>query len=300
MKVLVTDPIHEDGLEKLKEFAEVEVATDLNHEALLKRVPSFDAMIVRSATKVDEEVLEAADNLKLIVRAGVGLDNIDLDYAEELEIKVENTPEALTFSVAELTLGLMLALARQIPRADNAMKKGKWIKSEIAGTELKGKNLGIIGTGRIGLEVAKRAKTFGMNITGYDPVKRDEFRELGGDYTELDDLLKKSDYVSLHVPLIPPTEHMIGERELDLMKNSAVLINVARGAVVDEEALIKALKKDEISGACLDVFEMDPIKDGRLMKMPNVILTPHLGASSKEAQRSAGVLAAKKVKENLG
>lgn len=300
MKVLVTDSIHKDGLKKLREFVEVEVATELDHAALLKKVPDFDAMIVRSSTKVEKDVLDSAENLKLIVRAGVGLDNIDLDYAEKLGVKVENTPEAPSVSAAELTLGLMLSWARSIPRADKSMKEGKWIKSQLIGTELRGKTLGIIGTGRIGKEVAKRAKALEMELIGRDPYKNDEFRDLGGKYVKLENLLKSADYVTLHVPLLPSTRHMIDKDSFKKMKDSAVIINLSRGPVVNEDDLIEALERGEIAGACLDVYENDPIEDGRLINMSNVVLTPHLGSSSKEAQRAAGVLSAQKVEENLG
>lgn len=300
VKVLITDPIHEDGIEKLKNFAEIEMATDLAGEDLLEKVPEFDAMIVRSGTTVGKELLDAADNLKLIVRAGVGLDNIDFDYAEERGVRVENTPRASSVSVSELTFGLMLTWARSISRADNSLKNGEWIKSQLGGTELRGKALGIIGTGRIGEEVAKRGNVFEMKLLGHDPVKNAEFEELGGEYVDLETLLKKSDYVTLHVPLLDTTRHMIGEKELGLMKSSAVLVNTARGAVVDEDALIEALENGEIEAACLDVFESDPVEDGRLLDLPNVILTPHLGASTDEAQRGAGVLAAEKIEDILG
>ncbi|KXB00282.1 3-phosphoglycerate dehydrogenase [candidate division MSBL1 archaeon SCGC-AAA261G05] len=299
MKVLVTDPIHEDGIKKLEEFADVEVATGLDQESLLEKVPDFGAMIVRSATKVGKDLLDAGGNLKLIVRAGVGLDNIDLDTAKERNIKVVNTPEAPTTAVAELTISLMLAWARKIPKADKAMKEGKWIKSQLVGTELKDKTLGIIGTGRIGREVARRAKALGMNLLGYDVEKSDEFKEMGGEYVGLEELLQNSDYVTLHVPLIPPTRHMISEEELNLMKSTAVLVNAARGPIVDEEALIKALKNEKIAGACIDVCEHDPPEESPLTQLDNVILTPHLGASTREAQRTAGVLAAEKIRENL-
>ncbi|KXB02321.1 3-phosphoglycerate dehydrogenase [candidate division MSBL1 archaeon SCGC-AAA261F17] len=299
MKVLVTDPIHEDGIKKLEEFADVEVATGLDQESLLEKVPDFGAMIVRSATKVGKDLLDAGGNLKLIVRAGVGLDNIDLDAAKERNIKVVNTPEAPTTAVAELTISLMLAWARKIPKADKAMKEGKWIKSQLVGTELKDKTLGIIGTGRIGREVARRAKALGMNLLGYDVEKSDEFKEMGGEYVGLEELLQNSDYVTLHVPLIPPTRHMISEEELNLMKSTAVLVNAARGPIVDEEALIKALKNEKIAGACIDVCEHDPPEESPLTQLDNVILTPHLGASTREAQRTAGVLAAEKIRENL-
>ncbi|MBS3815326.1 MAG: hydroxyacid dehydrogenase [Hadesarchaea archaeon] len=297
MKILVTDPIHEDGLKKMKEFADVEINTDLSHEELIEKVPEFDAMVVRSATKVREDVLESAKNLKLIVRAGVGLDNIDLDSAEEKGIEVNNTPEAPTNSVAELAIGLLMAWARKLVQADEAMKNGEWIKSQITGTELKGKTLGVIGTGRIGREVAKRAKALGMKLLGYDVVKSDEFRDMGGEYRELDGLLKNSDYITIHVPLIPQTKHMIGEEELRKMKTSAVIVNTARGPIIDEEALLKALQNEEIAGACLDVYESESPEDSDIVKLSNVISTPHIGASTKEAQRAAGVLAAEKIQE---
>ncbi len=299
MKVLVTDPIHEDGLELLKEFAEVDVSTDLTHEELIETVPEYEAMIVRSATKVREDVIDAAKNLKLIVRAGVGLDNINLDYAKEKGVKVENTPVAPSNAAAELAVGLMLSWARKIPKADKSLKNGKWIKSELLGTELRGKTLGIIGTGRIGTRTAKKACAFDMDILGHDPIKNEDFKEVEGEYVDFDTLLEESDYVSLHVPLNENTKHMLGEEEFNKMKDDAVLINTARGPVIDEEALIEALNKNEIRGACLDVFENDPIEDGRLLKMPNTVLAPHIGANTEEAQRAAGVMSAEKVKENL-
>ncbi len=299
MKVLVTDPIHEDGIELLKEFAEVDISTDLTHEELIETVPEYEAMIVRSATKVRKDVLDKAENLKLIVRAGVGLDNIDLDYAEEKGVKVENTPAAPSNAAAELAVGFMLAFARKIPEADKSLKNGKWIKSELLGTELREKTLGIIGTGRIGTRAAKKASAFDMNLLGYDPIENQNFKEIGGEYVDLDTVLQKSDYISLHVPLNENTKHMLGEEEFNKMKETAVLINTARGAVTDEEALIEALEKDQIRGACLDVYEKDPIEDGKLLNMSNTILAPHIGANTEEAQRAAGVNSAKKVKENL-
>lgn len=300
MRVLVSDPIHEDGIEILKEFADVEIKTDLSHSEILETVPDFDAMIVRSGTKVRKDVLDAAENLELIVRAGVGLDNIDLDYADEVGVKVENTPEASTNSVAELTIAFLFSWARSVPKAHRLMKEGNWAKSDLYGTEVKGKTLGIIGTGRIGRSVAEKANALQMNVLGYDVYELNEFDNLGGNYVDLDDLLEESDYVSLHVPFNSATEHMIGKREFDLMKNSAVIINVARGSVIDEEALIEALEEEKIGGACLDVYEFDPVEDGRLLDLENVVLTPHLGASTEEAQRGVGVLAAKKVREILG
>lgn len=297
MKVLVADSIHEDGLTRLREFAEVELSTDLSHEDLIKKIPKFDAMVVRSATQMGKDVLEAAENLKLIVRAGVGLDNIDLDFAKKMGIKVKNTPEASTNAVAELTMTFMLSWVRKILKADRSLREGKWIKSQLLGTELRNKTLGIVGVGRIGLEVARKAKAFDMNLLGYDIRKREKFKELGGKYVKLEKLLKKSDFVTLHVPLTPDTKHMIDSAEIDLMKNSAVLINTARGSVVNEEVLIEALREKKIAGACLDNYEEDPLEDGRLVGLQNNILTPHVGASTEEAQRGVSLLAAEKVKK---
>ncbi len=300
MKVLVTDPIHEDGLEKLRGFAEVDVATELSQGELLEKVPGYDAMVVRSGTTVGKDLLDAADDLKLVVRAGVGLDNIDIDYADEIGVRVENTPEASTTAVAELTLGLMLSWARKIPRADRLMREGEWAKSELVGTELNGKTIGIVGTGRIGCSVAERAKSFGMKLIGCDIVENEDFEGIGGKYVELEELVERSDYITLHLPLTAQTECIIGEEEFDMMKDSAVIVNVARGGVLDEDALIKALENGEIGGACLDVYVNDPIEDGRLTDLENVILVPHLGASTEEAQRGVGVLAAERIEEILG
>ncbi len=300
MKVLVADSIHEDGVKALKEFADVQVATGLSREELVKRIGDFDVLVVRSATKVTKDVLKAAGNLKLVVRAGVGLDNIDIDAAEKAGVKVANTPGAPTIAVAELVMGLMLAWARNISRADAGMKQGKWEKSELEGTELREKTLGIAGTGRVGQAVGRRAKAFGMDLLLYDVKEVPGFaEEVGGRYVDLETLLRESDYVTLHVPLIPQTDHMIGGKEFGLMKSTAVLINTARGEVVDEAALIDALKNKKIAGAGLDVYEQEPPEGSPLLELPNVILTPHLGASTKEAQREAAVLAAKKIKEEL-
>lgn len=299
-RVLVTDSLHDDGIRALRDFAEVDVKTNLKSEELIDCIANYDVLIVRSATKVTREVIEAGDKLKLIVRAGVGMDNIDLKAAKARNVKVLNTPEAPTVSVAELVLGLMLTWARRISQADASMKRGKWEKSKLAGTELRGKTLGIIGTGRVGRAVAYRAGAFEMKLLAYDVEMNHEFaKKAGVQYVDLETLLQESDYVTLHVPLMPQTEYMIGEREFGLMKPTAVLVNTARGEIVDEAALTKALKEKKIAGACLDVYEREPPEGSPLLELPNVILTPHLGASSKEAQREAAVLAAKKIKEEL-
>jgi D-3-phosphoglycerate dehydrogenase len=299
MKVLVSDPIHEDGLEKLKEFAEVDVSTDLDKKSLIEKIPEFDAMVVRSGTTVDGDVLDAASKLKIIARAGVGLDNIDLEHADDLGIRVVNTPEAPSISVAELVIGYLIAWSRNLIQANNSLKDKKWVKSKLLGTELKSKTLGVIGTGNIGEEVAKRANAFGMNLLGHDIYQKEELEEMGLEYVELDELLTDSDFITIHTPLNSSTRHMIGEKEFKKMKNNAVIANASRGAVIDEEALLEALENETIGGACLDVFEKDPLDNERLLENPNVILTPHIGSQTKENQRNVGVMAAEKIKEEL-
>lgn len=298
VKILVADPIHEDGVKALREFAEVEVVTGLTPAKLLERLNGCEVLVVRSATKVTKEVIDAGKQLEVIARAGVGLDNIDVKVAEARGIKVLNAPEAPTVAVAELVLAHMLAWARHLPRADSSMKVGKWEKEQLMGSELRGKTLGIIGTGRIGQEVGYRAKAFSMNLLAYDTRQSHEFAEqTGAKYVDLGTLFRKSDFVTLHVPLIPKTKHMVGRRELDLMKPTAVLINTSRGGVVDEGALAEALQRGKIAGACLDVYEREPPRNSPLLKLPNVVLTPHLGASTHEAQRDAAIIISQKIKE---
>jgi len=297
VKILVTDPIHEDGIRMLKEVGGVDVRTELTPKQLLGKIKGYDVLVVRSATKVTKDVIDAGRKLKIIARAGAGLDNIDVQAASARGIKLINAPEAPTIAVAELVIGLMLSWARQLPRADASTKQGRWEKTQLMGSELHGKTLGIIGTGRIGRAVGYRAKAFLMNLLAFDVGRSAEFAErTGGRYVDLDELLHESDFVTLHVPLTPQTHHMIGKRELGLMKPTAVLINTSRGEVVDETALVEALRKGKIAGACLDVYEREPPKGSPLLKLPNVILTPHIGASTAEAQRDAAVLVAEKIK----
>ncbi len=297
---MVADPIHEDGVKALREFAEVEVATGLTPAELLERLSGCEVLVVRSATRVTKEIIDAGKQLKVIARAGVGLDNIDVKAAEARGIKVLNAPEAPTVAVAELVLAHMLAWARHLPRADSGMKAGRWEKAQLMGSELRGKTLGIVGTGRIGRAIGYRAKAFSMNLLAYDTQRSPKNAEkTGAKYVDLDTLLRESDFVTLHVPLIPETKHMISKRELELMKPTAVLINTSRGGVVDEGALAEALRTGKIAGACLDVYEREPPRDSPLLKLPNVVLTPHLGASTREAQRDAAIIIAQKIKEAL-
>lgn len=297
MKILVSDSIAEAGVQKLKEAGfEVEVKTGLKPEELIKTIPEYDGLIVRSATKVTREVIQAGKALKAIGRAGIGLDNVDVEAAKERGIRVLNTPEATTISVAELTIGHMLALARHIPQATASLKAGKWEKKLFMGTELYGKTLGIIGIGRIGREVAKRAAAFGMDLVAYDPyVRESDVRDLGLKLLPLDELLRYADYITLHLPLMPETKHLLGPRQFALMKQGVRLVNCARGGVVDEQALYEALKSGKVAGAALDVFEVEPPKDNPLLKLDNVIGTPHLGASAEEGQARAGVEIASKM-----
>jgi len=302
MKVLVCDPIHEDGIAKLKQAGfEVDVNPTVTADELRAVVPEYDALIVRSRTKVTEETIQAGGRLKAIGRAGVGLDNIDVGAAEKKGIKVLNTPEAPAEAVAELAIGLIVSLARQIPLADRTMKEGKWIKKQLEGWELKGKTLGAIGLGNIGEKVARIAKAFGMKIliTKRTPPAPEVLKELEGEFIPLDELLQRSDIVTIHVPSTPQTHHMIGAEELQKMKDGAFLVNTSRGAIVDGQALLDALRSGKLGGAALDVYEVEPPADLALVKLPNVVATPHIGAQSQEAQRTAALLVADKLIEAL-
>jgi len=298
MKVLVCDPIHEDGIKILKDAGfEVDVNPNISYEELKEKVRDYNVLVVRSRTKVTREIIEAGENLRVVGRAGAGIDNIDVEAAKERGIIVLNTPEAPAIAVAELTMGLLLSLARQIPRADRSMKEGKWAKKEFKGWQLNGKTFGIVGLGHIGEKVARLAKAFGMKIliTKRTPPSPEILKELEAEFVPLDELLRRSDIISLHVPLTPQTRHMIGEREIQLMKDGAFIINTSRGAVIDEKALFNALKSGKLGGAALDVYEIEPPRDYSLMKLPNVVCTPHIGAQTVEAQRAAATLLAQKI-----
>ncbi len=302
MKVLVCDPIHEDGVKILKDAGfEVDINPEISYEELKRRVRDYDVLVVRSRTKVTREIIEAGEKLKVVGRAGAGIDNIDVEAAKEKGVKVLNTPEAPAIAVAELTIGLLLSLARQIPRADSSMKEGRWAKKEFRGWQLNGKTFGVVGLGHIGEKVARLAKAFGMKIliTKRTPPSPEILKELEAEFVPLDELLRRSDVISLHVPLTPQTYHMIGEKEIQLMKDRAFIINTSRGAVVDEKALFNALKSGKLGGAALDVYEMEPPKDYSLMKLPNVVCTPHIGAQTVEAQRAASTLLARKIVKTL-
>ncbi|MEM2265598.1 MAG: hydroxyacid dehydrogenase [Candidatus Hadarchaeales archaeon] len=297
MKILITDHVSEEFLKEIEKLGEIVVKPGLSEEELCREIEDYEVLIVRSATKVTRKVIEAGKKLKIVARAGVGIDNIDVKAAEEKGVRVIYAPEASKTAVAELVIGLMLCWARKIPQAYKEMKEGKWDREKFIGTELKGKTLGVIGVGRIGGEVALKALAFGMRVLGYDLVRREEMERAGVRYVDLPTLLKEADFVSIHVPLNSQTERMIGEKELSLMKPTAVLINTSRGKIVDERALVKALKERKIAGACLDVFEEEPTKNLELLSLEQVIPTPHLGASTVESQRNIALILSQKLKE---
>jgi D-3-phosphoglycerate dehydrogenase len=259
-KVLVSDSIHPEFIDELEKIGiPVDYEPNVKNERLFEIIPNYEALVVRSRTKVTKELIEQGSKLKVIGRAGVGLDNIDVDYANGKGIIVVNTPEAPSESVAELVIGLMISIVRHIPLANASMKEGKWIKSKLTGLELKDKTLGIIGFGRVGSIVARIASAIGMSILFFDPYVSDEHAEkLGGKRADLETLLRYSDVVTLHVPLTSETFHMIGRSELNIMKKSAILINTSRGAVINERALVESLRSEEISGAGLDVYSNEP------------------------------------------
>ena len=300
-RVLVADAIAESAVAKIKAAGlEVVVRNKDTDGPIEEQIKGFDCVVVRSATKITREVIEAADNLKLVVRAGVGLDNVDKEAAAEKGVAVKNTPEAPTVSVAEMVFALMFAMARNVTQADSSMKDERWEKKKLAGTELWNKTIGIIGYGRIGCEVAERAKAFDMRVCAYDVLDIEQIcMEMGTEKTDFLDLIERSDYITVHVPLVPQTKGLFGEKEFALMKKTAFLVNTARGGVVDEKALLKALNDGEIAGAALDVFEKEPPLDWELVKHPRLVATPHLASATKEAQVRVGELTADKVIEGL-
>jgi len=298
LKVLVCDPIDREGIRKLQlEGFKVDVKYGISSDELKRIIGKYDAIIVRSRTKINGEIMRLAERLKVIGRAGSGLDNIDMKAAEEMGIAVLNTPEAPARAVAELTFGLILSLTRKIPQADHSMKEGKWLKKKFMGQQLCGKTIGLVGLGNVGLQTAYIAKGFGMKILIHKRRKPNPelLRQLGAEYVSLEELLRRSDIVSLHIPLTDETRSMIGAKELSLMKKGAFLINTSRGPIIDHEALYESLKSRKLGGAALDVYDVEPPKDLRLIKLPNVLCTPHIGAQTVEAQKEASILIAKKI-----
>lgn len=286
--ILITDGLDERGQSILRSFAKVEDQSGISADDLLKAIPDYDALIVRGRTKVTAPVMDAATRLKVIGRAGVGVDNIDLDSAKKHHITVVNAPMSTSLAVAELTFGLLLALAREIPRADAAMKQGQWLKKELEGVELNGRTLGLIGIGRIGMEVGKRAAAFGMNVIAYDPlISEDDITERGAEPVSLQDLFAWSDFISLHLPLNVQTRDFIGPLAFSQMKDGVRLVCAARGGIVEESALLDALNHGKVAAAALDVFREEPPGLTETVSHPRVIATPHIGAQTAEAQGRA-------------
>lgn len=287
-KVLLTDGLEENGKAILRAAAETEDKKGISADELLQVVGNYDALIVRGRTKVTPAVFEAGKNLKVVGRAGVGVDNIDLEAAKAHKVTVVNSPTATTIAVAELAMALMLAVLREVPRADAAMKAGKWLKKELEGGELWQKTLGVIGYGRIGSAVGKRAAAFDMQIIAHDSELSDEeVSRRGAKPVQLDELYSQSDIITIHVPLLPSTRSMINTEAFAKMKKGVYLIDAARGGVVNEEALLAALDSGQVAGAGLDVFNVEPPEDVSLYQHPRVVCTPHIGAQTKEAQQRA-------------
>jgi len=298
-KILVCDPLNPEAFQELKSIPEFEVTLKpgMNEEELVKTIPGYHAAVVRSATKLKKSAIDAATDLELIVRAGIGLDNIDVPAAKAKGIRVANTPAATTISVAEHTFGLMLAAVRQHGLANLTMKEHKWEKKKFMGTELYQKTLGIIGSGRIGCAVAERALAFGMKVLAFDIIPIQTPLDIM--QVPLEKLFAESDVISLHLPHSASTRHMISDAAFSKMKDGVVIINAARGGIVDEASLLRALESGKVGAAALDVYEKEPPEDFALIDHPNVICTPHIGAAAKEGQERAGLEVVKILRENL-
>ena len=298
-KILICDALNPEAFEDIQSVPEFEVTikTGMDEMELIEIIPGYNAAVVRSATKLTANVIQASDNLELIVRAGIGLDNIDVAAAEAKGIDVANTPSATTISVAEHTFGLMLGAVRNHGKANLSMKAHKWEKKAMAGSELYEKTLGIIGSGRIGLALAERSLAFGMKVIVFDII--DIKTELDIKQVPLDDLISQADIISLHLPLSESTQHMISDDEFAQMKDGVIIINAARGGIVDEAALLNALEAGKVAAAALDVYEQEPPTDFTLIDYPNVLAMPHIGAAAKEGQKRAGLEVAKILKERL-
>jgi D-3-phosphoglycerate dehydrogenase len=295
MKILVNDPIAEDAVQLLEAKHDVDVK-EYGAIELLDSIGGYDAIIVRSKTRVTEDVIRKGEGLKVIGRAGVGVDNIDVEAATARKIPVVFSPRGSTVSVAELAIGHIISLARNLVFSDRSTRAGRWEKKKFIGTELQDKVLGLVGAGRIGAEVASRLKAFGMTTLAFDPYLSEEIaEEIGVELVELPRLLKEADFVSVHAALTPKTRGLIGREELETMKETAYLVNCARGGIIDEAALAEAIRDGLIAGAALDVFENEPPVDSPLLRLENIHLTPHLGASTNEAQVRAGTMVAEQV-----
>ncbi|MCC7363076.1 MAG: phosphoglycerate dehydrogenase [Dehalococcoidia bacterium] len=296
-RILIADPVAPEGIQLLRSVGEVEVKTGQAADALIAMIGDYDALVVRSETKVTRPILEAASKLIAVGRAGVGVDNIDLDAATEKGVIVVNAPQGNTVAAAEHTIGLLMALARHIPQADASMRAGKWARKEYVGTEIRGKTLGIVGLGKIGSEVARRAVGMEMQVVAFDPfVPAERTRALGVESVDFEQLLMISDFITVHPPLTASTTGMIGPDQLAKMKDGVRLINVARGGIIDEAALAEAVESGKVAGAAVDVFTQEPINpDNPLLNNPKIIITPHLGASTAEAQERVAVDVAEQI-----
>ncbi|WP_372868106.1 phosphoglycerate dehydrogenase [Planomicrobium okeanokoites] len=291
-RILVSDLLSEEGIFPLRDAEGLSVVfdTELTPQELAEKIGGFDALLVRSKTQVTRELIEKAERLKIIGRAGVGVDNIDLEAATEKGIIVVNAPDGNTNSAAEHTIAMLMSMARKIPQAFTALRNREWDRKSFVGVELKGKTLGVVGLGRIGMEVAARAKGQRMNIIAYDPFLTEErAEELGIGFGTLEEVLKASDFITVHTPLLKETRHLINAEAFKLMKPGVQIINCARGGIIDETALYDAIKSGKVAGAALDVFEQEPMVDFRLLDLPEVVATPHLGASTFEAQENVAI-----------
>jgi D-3-phosphoglycerate dehydrogenase len=289
-RVLVSDPLAEEGIDILKEFCDVDVKTGLTEDQLVAIIGDYDALLVRSGTEVTARVIDAGTKLKFIGRAGAGVDNIDTEAATRRGIIVANAPEGNTLAATEHTMAMMLSLARNIPQATASLKKGEWKRSKFMGVELNDKVLGIIGFGRIGREVAKRAQAMEMKCIAYDPfITKERAASLGVEMVPIEELFRRADVITVHTPLIKETRHLINAKSIATMKDGVRLINCARGGIIDEAALVDAIKSGKVAGAALDVFENEPPTDSPLLELDKVIVTPHLGASTVEAQKNVAI-----------
>lgn len=290
MKVLVSDSLSSEGVKILEQHFTVDVSTGLSEDELVEKIKDFDALVVRSGTQVTQRVIEAADKLKIVGRAGVGVDNIDVDAATRKGIIVSNAPAGNMISAAEHTISMMMSMSRNIPQANASLKAREWKRSKFMGVEVKGKTLGVVGLGRIGSEVAKRAAGLEMNLLGYDPfISEKRATELGVRLCTVNEIAEEADYITVHTPLTKETRNILDEEQFALMKDGVRVINCARGGIISEEALAKAVESGKVAGAALDVFVNEPPFDSPLMNFDNVILTPHLGASTQEAQINVAV-----------
>ena len=299
-RILVADPLAEDGLDRLREVGDVEVKTKLPEAELVELIRPFDALVVRSETKVTRPVIEAGTNLKVVGRAGVGVDNIDIEAATQKGILVVNAPRGNIVAAAEHAIALLMSLARWIPQADSSVKRGEWTRGKFVGVEVRGKTLGIVGLGNVGTEVTKRAQGLEMEVVAFDPaVSPERAEQMNVELLPLDEVLRRADFITIHAPLVDGTRNLLSARQFALVKPTVRLVNAARGGIVDEAALYQALTNGQVAAAALDVFQQEPPGENPLVTLPNVIATPHIGASTAEAQTSVAFDVAEQVAEVL-